>query len=273
MSFLFILLISFTQGFTEFLPISSQAHVILVTNFFYFNELTIREVNIIVHSGSLLAIILYNLKQCLFLITSVKSFFRPDLNLHTSLLHNLLISFVPLVFFSYFLLSFLAVNFFESLVVIGISSIIFSILLFIIDTNCLRINTLEKLTKKKAFLIGIFQSLAIIPGASRAGTVITIMRLLGYNRKDCVYYSNLLSIPSIFGAIIFLFSGGLENNLTINFDMDFFLLLIFSFLFSLIFIHFLVTWVRKSSLTIFVIYRLIFGVGLIVYSYNFFGLF
>ena len=265
MSFLFILLISFTQGFTEFLPISSQAHVILVTNFFYFNELTIREVNIIVHSGSLLAIILYNLKQCLFLITSVKSFFRPDLNLHTSLLHNLLISFVPLVFFSYFLLSFLAVNFFESLVVIGISSIIFSILLFIIDTNCLRINTLEKLTKKKAFLIGIFQSLALIPGASRAGTVITIMRLLGY--------SNLLSIPTIFGAIIFLFSGGLENSLTINFDMDFFLLLIFSFLFSLIFIHFLVTWVRKSSLTIFVIYRLIFGVGLIVYSYNFFGLF
>ena len=226
MSFLFILLISFTQGFTEFLPISSQAHVILVTNFFYFNELTIREVNIIVHSGSLLAIILYNLKQCLFLITSVKSFFRPDLNLHTSLLHNLLISFVPLVFFSYFLLSFLAVNFFESLVVIGISSIIFS-----------------------------------------------IMRLLGYNRRDCVYYSNLLSIPTIFGAIIFLFSGGLENSLTINFDMDFFLLLIFSFLFSLIFIHFLVTWVRKSSLTIFVIYRLIFGVGLIVYSYNFFGLF
>lgn len=273
MSFVFIFLISLTQGFTEFLPVSSQGHVILITQMSDFDNLSLREINIILHFGSLVAILLYNLKDVFLLFFSIKSFFRPDLSSYAYLLHNLLISFLPLVFFSYLFLELLSFNFYESLGIIGISSIIFSLLLLIIDTNCLRINTIDKLSKRKAFIVGIFQSFALIPGASRAGTVITAMRLFGYTRRDCIFYSNLLSIPTITGAIVFLFIGGFDNDIGFQFNLDFFLLFILSFIFSLIFIHFLVSWVRKSSLTIFVIYRLIFGFGLIFYHYDFFNLF
>ena len=268
MSFLFILLISLTQGFTEFLPISSQSHVILVSKLGNYSQISLMEINIILHFGSLFAIIIYNLKSSFSLILSSKNFFRPDLNPYTHLLHNLIISFLPIVFISYLFLKFFPNYFAESLTVIGITSIIFAIILYLVDKNCLRINTLDKLTKKGAFLVGIFQSFAIIPGASRAGTVITALRLFGYNRRECVFFSNLLSIPTIIGAIFFLISKNFLDNFNVEFNLDIFLLFILSFFFSIIFIHFLVSWVRKSSLTIFVIYRIIFGFGVIIYSWK-----
>ena len=121
---------------------------------------------------------------------------------------------------------------------------------------------------KLALFAGLFQCLALIPGVSRAGANMIVLRSLGFNRNFTVRYSNLLSIPVIIGATSFIILN--ENNLFINDFLNLNVVLVFflSFLFSLIFIHFLITWVRNSSLLIFIIYRIVFGVFLIFLFYT-----
>ena len=267
MSYIVILIFAFIQGFTEFLPISSQGHVIFFGNFINFSEIPIREVNILVHSGSLIAVITYHIKSLFHLALSVKNLFRPDIDPRTKLLSNLFFSTIPLVIIGYFSARFISENLLESLLIIGVNSIFFGFLLYFVDVNCLRIKELNQLTTKSSIYIGLFQSLAIFPGSSRSGMVMTGMRLFGYNRKDCVIFSNLLSIPAILGALIFLvLDTDYHSNSLLLFEKS--LLLIFSFIFSIIFIHFIINWVKKSSLSIFVAYRLLFGIFLIGFAYN-----
>ena len=268
-----ILIISFIQGFTEFLPISSQGHNIFVAKYLDYSVIELRTMNIMAHTGSLLAIIIYNYKIILRLLASTKNFFRSDLDNYASLLKNLILSTIPLFFFGYMITQYLNDAFFESLKLIGYSSIFFGFLLYIVDTNCLTIKSINRLEYKGALIIGIFQSLAIIPGTSRSGMVITGLRLLGYNRFDAASYSNILSIPAILGAIFYMlvnlnsysFSGA-EFEI---WNIDSILLFLFSFIFSFIFIHFLLTWVKKRSFSIFMAYRILFGLVILAYSYNY----
>ena len=146
--------------------------------------------------------------------------------------------------------------------------IYWQIIIEFIDRSCLRIKNLRNISANTALIIGIVQCFAIIPGFSRSGAILTIMRLLGYTRNSAVNYSNLLSIPAISGAMGYLLIQDttiftVEN--TINTTS--LVVLIASFIFSLIFIHFLVVWVRKSSLSIFMWYRIIFGIIILIYSY------
>ena len=121
---------------------------------------------------------------------------------------------------------------------------------------------------KLAFYTGLFQCLALVPGVSRAGSNMIALRSLGFNRNFTVRYSNLLGIPVILGASVFLFFN--ENSIFLIIILNFYVILVFlfSFLFSIIFIHFLITWVRNASLLIFVIYRIIFGISLIIFFYT-----
>lgn len=268
-----ILIISFIQGFTEFLPISSQGHNIFVAKYLDYSVIELRTMNIIAHTGSLLAIIIYNYQIILRLLASTKNFFRSDLDNYASLLKNLILSTIPLFFFGYMITQYLNDAFFESLKLIGYSSIFFGFLLYIVDTNCLTIKSINRLEYKGALIIGIFQSLAIIPGTSRAGMVITGLRLQGYNRFDAASYSNILSIPAILGAIFYMLVNlnsysfsGTEFEI---WNIDSILLFLFSFIFSFIFIHFLLTWVKKRSFSIFMAYRIFFGLVILAYSYNY----
>jgi len=267
--YLFIAIYCFIQGFTEFLPISSQAHLIVFNNFFELeiNELSLRSINIMAHFGSLLAIVAYYFRDCLKLTLSFKNFFQSYLDPYTILLKNIIYASLPIFFIGYFVANQISVNFLESLTIIGWVSIIFGVLLYYIDKYCLRIKHLDRIDLKSSLIIGFFQSLAIIPGISRSGAVLTIMRFFGFTRSDSVRFSNFLSIPAIGGATIYLIF-----NLKNEYDyVDYFsfynLLIIFlSFLFSIFFIHFLVTWVQKSSLALFMWYRIIFGSLIIFYT-------
>ena len=268
-----ILIISFIQGFTEFLPISSQGHNIFIAKYLDYSVIELRTMNIIAHTGSLLAIIMYNFKIILKLLASTKNFFRADLDNYASLLKNLIVSTIPLIFFGYIITQNLNNAFFESLKLIGYSSIFFGSLFYIIDTNCLTIKSINRLEYKGALIVGIFQSFAIIPGASRAGLVITGLRLLGYNRFDAASYSNILSIPAILGAIFYLLVNLNSHSFSgIEFEIwniESVLIFLLSFIFSFIFIHFLLTWVKKRSFSIFMAYRLLFGFVILAYSYNY----
>ena len=201
-----LLIYCLIQGATEFLPISSQGHLIFFNHHFPIatENLSIRDLNIIAHSGSLLAVIIYYHKEVLRLALSIPNFFRSDLDSYVDLLKNLMISSIPIYFCGYFISYFINDAFFESLLLIGWTTVIFGIILFIVDKNCLRIKNIESLPNTSAFYIGLVQCLAIIPGVSRSGSVLTIMRLFGYTRLESANYSNLLSIPVILGAMTYL---------------------------------------------------------------------
>ena len=115
-----------------------------------------------------------------------------------------------------------------------------------------------------SLVIGVFQCAALIPGVSRSGAVLTAMRFFGFQRQFSVEYSNLLSIPVIIGALIFMivnssFDG--SSGMLISFET--FIIFFLSFFFSIIFIYFLVAWVKRFSLFIFVVYRVGFGLWIL----------
>ena len=267
--YLFIAIYCFIQGFTEFLPISSQAHLIVFNNFYELeiNELSIRNLNIMAHFGSLLAIITYYFKDCVRLIISSRNFFQSYLDPYTILLKNIIYASLPVFFIGYFAANRISTNFLESLTVIGWVSIIFGVLLYFIDKNCLRIKHIDRIDLKFSLTIGFFQSLAIIPGFSRSGAVLTIMRFFGFTRSDSVRFSNFLSIPAVSGATIYLIFNLKSEYHSIDYFSFYNMLIIFlSFLFSIFFIHFLVSWVQRSSLALFMWYRIIFGIFIILYA-------
>ena len=265
-----LIIFCFIQGFTEFIPVSSQAHLIVFNHFIPLEQvnLNIRELTIIAHFGSLLAIIIYYYKQCLGLVLSFRNFFHSYLDPQTVLLKNLIYSSIPIFIIGYLITDIITEDILKSIELIGWVTLTFGIILYLIDKSCLRIKNIENIPTQSALLIGVFQCLALIPGFSRSGAVLSIMRLLGYTRTDSVNYSNLLSIPAISGAMAYLLFKDITifsnentfNTLTIT-------VLIVSFIFSLMFIHFLVVWVRKSSLSIFMWYRVIFGLVILGYSY------
>lgn len=255
-----IFLFCLIQGITEFLPISSQAHLLLFNNFFFItNEnFTIRQLNILVHFGSLLAIVVYYFGDCLRLLISLKNFFRSDLDPFVHLFYAIIVATLPIIIFGFLIAKFVQVDFLHSFHLIGWTTLIFGIFLFVIDKSFLTIKNLDYLPLNTAFKIGILQAFALIPGASRSGMVIIGMRMFGYNRVGSAKFSNLLSIPAIFSAMSYMIYNSEEKIILFNFTS--FFVIFFSFIFSLVFIHFMVTWVRNSSFAIFMYYRIILGI-------------
>ena len=266
-----IIIFALIQGFTEFLPISSQGHLIFFNDIFDISELStisILEMNIIAHMGSLFAVILYYRKTIFHWVFSFNMLIRPDLDKKSYLLLNIIISSIPVFIFGYFFAKYFNYDNQLLLLLISITSIIFGVLIYTFDKYCLRIKNLEGLTYKLSFFIGLFQCLALIPGVSRSGSIITSMRFFGFRREFAVEYSNLLSIPVILGAVSYLI---IENSSLIQFGVFSSLisltLLIFSFLFSIIFLFFFIKWVQRFSFALFAIYRVLFGLAILGYFY------
>ncbi len=261
---LIVIIYSFLQGLTEFIPVSSQGHLIVFNNFYsveYFTGLSILQLNILAHFGSLFAIVIYYFKVLLDLAKSVFFIVRPDIDRNANILLNLIISSIPIFFVGYYFAKYFNINNDLILLVISLSSIIFGIVLYFIDKFCLRIRGIDTISYAGSFFIGLSQCLALIPGVSRSGAVLTFMRFNGFSRKHSVFYTNLMAIPVIVGAMGYLIIENFNEVINYNFfNLYSFLIFIFSFLFSILFIHLFVSWVRNFSLALFVYYRVIFGI-------------
>ncbi len=257
------------QGFTEFLPVSSQGHLIVYNEFFdleFETSIPIYQATILAHFGSLLAVILFYKKTLKNFIFSIKLIDRPDLDKNSFLLINLIISTIPIILVGYIFSKIFNYESENILLIIGLTSIVFGVLLFAADSFSLRIKSDNSLNYFSSFLIGLFQCMALIPGVSRSGAILTLMRFFGYQRKFCVYYSNLLSIPVIISANgLMIYDQYKSFSTDTLFDFSGIIILILSFIFSLLFIFFLVSWVKKFSLSVFVIYRIFFGIGIIYF--------
>ena len=257
-----IIILSLIQGITEFLPISSSAHLIIIPEFFL-NLESSRGFDVSLHFGSLLAVIYY-LKKDLIKIISDTIYFKKD-NKGFIILKNLIISTIPVVIVG-FLVHINDLDIIRGLEVIGWTTLLFGILLGIADRNLKVIKYFKSLNLKDALVIGVAQTLAIIPGTSRSGIVITAGLYMGFSRFDASKYSLLLSIPVIIAATtlesinLFIEKGFFFNN-------EMIMGIILSFCAALVTIRLFMNWINKASLKIFVIYRIILGILILIYAY------
>ena len=251
--FIEILILSAIQGISEFLPISSSAHLIIVSSLYNLKASSLL-IDISLHLGSLLAIIF---------------FFRKDLfdiKNNQKLLRLIIIGSIPLIIFGYILHSTELIHLLRNIKVIAWTTLIFGIFLYFSDQKKIYKNISSNLNIKSIVFIGMFQILALIPGVSRAGITITAARLLSFNRVDSGKISFLLSIPALAGASFL----GLKDipNESIEINLLVVIAIILSFLFSYLTVKFFLRYLNRFSLNIFVIYRI--TIALILFSIIYF---
>ena len=237
-----ILILSVIQGISEFLPVSSAAHLILISNYYDFINQNLL-IDICLHLGSLIAIIFY-FRRDLFNFINNRNF-----------LIKILIGTVPIIPVGYIFYQSGLMSELRNLKLIGWMSLIFGILLYISDKSKVSKKIESQFTNFSAIIIGLFQILALIPGVSRAGITITSGRLLGFNRFDSAKISFFLSIPALGAAsILGIYNVYKEGSDEINFLAV--IAVIFSAIFSYITIAFFLNFIKKFSLNIFIIYRI-----------------
>jgi undecaprenyl-diphosphatase len=257
MGYLQIFLIALVQGITEFLPISSSGHLILLPKIMDWVDQGL-EIDIAVHVGTLLAVMLYFHKDVLVII---KGFFDLCLRKKSdgrNLFINLVVGTIPVVIVGV-LIKALIENEFRNATLIGVTSIIFGVLLYIADRKPDESSKdVVKMPLKDAFLIGLSQTIALIPGVSRSGITMTFARFLGYSRTHSAKFSLLLSMPTTFAASVLILYEMSETASDARIQ-DALLSGITAFVIGFLAISIMMKWLKKFSFTPFVVYRVILG--------------
>ena len=251
-NFIEVLLLSFVQGISEFIPVSSSAHLFLISEIYHFKYQTLT-LDISLHLGSLLAIIFYFRKDLFNILNNRKLFLL------------IIIGSLPLIICGFLVLKTGVINNFRNMEVIAWTTFIFAILLYIADKVEVKKKLEANIDLKSIIIIGLFQIFALIPGVSRSGIVLTAARFINFNRYDSTKISFYLSIPAIAGASFL----GLKNISYEDFDFNLIILfsIIFSFFTSFLTIKYFLIFVKKFSLNLFVIYRIILSLLLFYIIY------
>ena len=250
---LHIVLISIIQGITEFIPVSSSAHVNLLTKIFGYQDIEL-VINVSAHFGSLIAVIFFFRKE-IFEFTRNKSLFL-----------KIIISSIPLGFFGFFLIKSGLISNLRTLEVIGWTTIIFGLLLYFSDKFSVKENIKNNFTIKNAVIVGLFQTLALVPGVSRSGIIITGARFLKFNRVDSGKLSFLFSIPALGGWGLYgLYDLTKQNDSLLSAGAI--LTAFLSFIFSYLTIKYFLIYLKKFNLSFFVGYRMILGAIILVIAY------
>ena len=244
-----IIILSAIQGISEFLPISSSAHLILVSSLYEFKSNSLL-IDISLHLGSLLAIIYFFRNELL------------DSKNNKRLLGLIILGSIPLIIVGYILYSTNFIYALRDVKVIAWTTLIFGIVLYIADKNRFDKKISTNLNFQSILFIGLFQILSLVPGVSRAGITITAARILKFNRLDSSKISFLLSIPALSGASFL----GLKDVLNQPLDLNYLVLIaiISSFIFSFLTVKFFLIYINKFSMNAFVIYRVV--IALILFS-------
>ncbi len=248
-----IFILSLIQGVTEFLPVSSSSHLILISEYLDFHNQNL-SVDVSLHIGSFIAVIFFFHKDII------------NFYLNRIIFLKILISSLPVMIVGFFLIESNYIEKIRNIETIAWTTIIFGILLYISDKFKLKNNLKDNFDLKSLLVIGFLQVLSLIPGVSRSGIAITAARFMKFNRFDAAKISFLLSIPILGAVSIF----GLKNILIS--DSHYFtkiniLAIILSFIFSFVTIKYFLNFIKKFNLNIFVYYRIILGTILLLYIY------
>tara|TARA_Y100000591_G_scaffold22670_1_gene16673 strand:+ start:510 stop:1337 length:828 start_codon:yes stop_codon:yes gene_type:complete len=248
-----ILILSLVQGITEFLPVSSSSHLILISNFVNFENQGL-SIDVSLHIGSFIAVLTYFYKD-------ISNFFK-----NRELFIKIIISSIPVILIGYILVQTNFIEEIRNIKVIAWMTIIFGILLYISDRFKLEKEIKTNFNLKAALIIGFFQAISLIPGVSRSGITITAARLLNFKRFDSVKISFLLSIPTLAAVSIY----GLNNIITrenLNFSIINLFSIFVSFLFSFFTIKFFLEYIKKFNLNLIIAYRILLGLVLLYFAY------
>ena len=246
-------ILAFVQGFSEFIPVSSTAHLIIISKIHEFNISSL-QLDISLHLGSLLAIIFY---------------FRDDLlniTKNKSLFILIILGSIPLVIIGYIFYSTDLIDYLRNLKIIAWTTLLFGILLYFADKSQIKNKIDTSLNYKSILIIGLLQVLAIIPGVSRSGIVITTSRFLNFDRVDSSKIAFYLSIPALGGASFLGIKDVLKTN--IDFNLIFLFSIIFSFLISYLTIKYFLIYVKNFNLKFFVYYRVFLALVLFAIVYT-----
>mgnify|MGYP001269479260 FL=1 len=246
-------ILSIIQGVSEFIPVSSSAHLILFSKINNFNISSL-QLDISLHLGSLIAIIFY---------------FRKDLFNFTknkSLAILIIVGSIPLIIIGYIFYSTGLIDYFRNLKIIAWTTLIFGILLYFSDRSQIKNKLDIKLSYKNILIIGLFQVLAIIPGVSRSGIVITASRFLNFDRTDSSKIAFYLSIPALGGASFLGLKDIFKTEIILN--SIFIYSIILSFIISYLTIKYFLVYVKNFNLNLFIYYRILLALILFVIVYN-----
>lgn len=261
MTLLHIAVLALVQGITEFLPISSQAHLILVPQLTGWPDQGLT-IDVAVHVGTLGAVMVYFWRDLYGMLVGVGHLAKGRMNPGAKLLGLLVLATIPVVIAGY-LLNKYAANAFRSVEVIAWTTLGFGLLLYAVDRLSMQVRRIEHVGWIGALFIGVAQVIALVPGTSRSGITVTAARMLGLERHDAARFSMLLSIPTILGAGVL---KGAEILQMENFQLgqDALLSAALAFVAALAALALMMAWLRRASFTPFVLYRVALG-GVLLY--------
>ena len=278
MTFLQLLLIAVVQGITEFLPISSSGHLILIP---YLTEFSDQGplIDVAVHVGSLLAIIVYFFKDVVVLarggFATIGVGNAPS---ERKLFWWIVLGTIPAVAFGLSikmgLFNGVAENVFGVQIIdgdlmssirftdlIAVNLIFYGLLLGLADYLGKEVKAFEDMSWRDGLIVGLAQALAIIPGTSRSGVTMTAARALGYKRVEAARFSFLLSIPAVAGAGVLIVPEIFEAGATLAWDA--LIAGVLTFISAFLTMAFLMNFLKKASMLVFVIYRVAMGAALL----------
>lgn len=249
------LILGFLQGIGEFLPISSSAHLVLVPwlLFWPYAGLTF---DVALHMGTLVAVIAFFWRDWLVLANDG---LRLKSTQEGKLFWYLVAATIPAAIFGYLMEDY-AETVFRTPILIGIMLIIMGAILYVVDQRAPKNKHIKHINLKDSIIVGVLQSLAIIPGVSRAGITMTAGRAVGMTREAAARFSFLLSTPIILGAGII----QLKDVNAADLDRAFFLGVLTSAIVGFLSIKFLLKYLTEKSFNIFVWYRFAAGLFIIV---------
>lgn len=262
------------QGISEFLPISSSGHLILVPYLLHWSDPGIG-FDVALHIGTAFAIVAFFWRDWMtiianaipkFQVTSSKlqendnpatgnSKLGTENSYPKNFLWQIAIATIPAAILGIILDNATEKYFHSDMVLVAANLIFFGIVLWLVDTYCGTRQNPKKITYKQSVWVGFAQSIALIPGVSRSGITITASRILGLEKREAARFSFLLATPTIVGAFLFKLKDIAANDLNIAFSLG----VISSLVFGLISIKYLLKYLERGNFAIFTWYRILFG--------------
>ena len=267
MPFYLLILVALVQGITEFLPVSSSGHLILISELSSAPDQG-QAIDVAVHIGTLFAVVIFFWRDVAMGLAGIPRMLTGRIDTAgAKLAFLLMIATIPAIAFGLVLKLTGLSDAMRSMTVIGWTMLLFGLLLWWADQR----GTIEKTeadwTTRDAIKMGLWQAVALIPGTSRSGICITAGRMLGYSRQDSAKLAMLMSIPTIVASGVLL---GVEVIATADAQVarDGAVAAVMSFVAALFALSIMMRLLRSISFTPYVIYRVALGIVLLVVAYS-----
>jgi undecaprenyl-diphosphatase len=265
MSILHLVLLAIIQGLTEFLPISSSAHLILAPQLLGWPEDQGALIDVMAHFGTLFAVMAYFWRDVKDILSGLIDLLGRRLNKKSALALNLILATPPALLLGAFLHFGGIDEVLRNPFIIACTTIVFGILLWVADIKGAREKRVNDMTWGAAIKLGLAQALALIPGTSRSGITMTAARAMGYTRTESARFSMLMSLPIIGAGGLFSILKLASGPQTTGSLTDGLIVAVLSFVVAYISIAFFMKWVSRIGMFPFMIYRLLLGAGILIW--------